>query len=156
LASNPFISFTLLQSRQHQTEHPEMNVQIVEVGASEAGASGVTVKFVSPAGTAWARWMGERAPQVGREYSVELDVEGPVADYAPEEIAARAFAIDFVNEKTTLCGLLECVQEEGMGFFRLDPGCLVLIDTDSVWGRAGLWLRLTLAPHELEMSPIGE
>ena len=132
-----------------------MNIQIVEVGAREAGAPGVIVKFVSAAGTAWARWMGEREPQVGCDYSVELDVEGPVADYAPEEVAARAFAIDFVNEKTRLCGVLECVQDEGMGFFRLGTDCLVLIDTDSVWGRAGLWLRLTLAPGELEMTPIG-
>jgi hypothetical protein len=133
-----------------------MNVQIVEVGARASGAPGVIVKFASAAGVAWARWMGERPPQVGRDYSVELDVDGPVAAYAPEEVAAREFAIDFVNEKTTLCGLLEVVQEEGMGFFRLGPDCLVLIDTDAEWGRAGLWLRLTLAPDELEMTPIGE
>jgi hypothetical protein len=133
-----------------------MNVRIVEVAARDSSASGVNVKFVSAAGTAWARWKGKRAPKVGCEYSIELDVDGPVSAYAPEEVTTRAFAIDFVNEKTRLCGVLSVVQEEGMGFFRLGPDCLMLIDTDAEWNRAGLWLRLTLAPDQLEMTPIGD
>ncbi|MDD9941114.1 MAG: hypothetical protein OXU20_08760 [Myxococcales bacterium] len=131
-----------------------MRVELVDIGSTPEGDT-IVVQFESAVGAGRGRWGSEKHPKIGERYSVELDVDGGISKYRPEFVdAAVAASICVTQGHTVLCGLLEAVDPDGMGYLRLGADCLVMIEIDMDRAETGSWVRLKVPQMELELTPI--
>jgi len=102
----------------------------------------------------WALWSSQNEPEVGREYTVELDVDGSIADFNPAKAERCSLGIGLSAGATTLCGTLESVDADGMGYFRLSEDCLIMIETSAGWSDPGALIAMSLLQSSLRMTPL--
>jgi hypothetical protein len=126
-----------------------MRAKILEVRIEETA---VLVRFGSGTGMGWAVWSSEVEPEVGREYGVELDVDGSIADFDPVKARTCSLGIGFSGE-TRLSGRLESVDADGMGYFRVGVDCLLMIETSPGWSEPGTLIAMTLRASSLRITP---
>ena len=113
------------------------------------------MRFESGAGTGLATWTSTRVPEVGARYSVEFDIDGVIDRHCAREGTGGACRIGHTDSETKLEGLLESVDSDGTGYFRLAPDSLTMLDTSDGWDRPGAWLEITLSVDRLMMTPVG-
>ena len=81
------------------------------------------------------------APSVGQLLSIEFTIDHTVrVDEVVEEGGWAAVARNGWNE---LRGQLEAIDDDGVGYLRLAPDCLVLVETDG-GVTAGQWIQLRI------------
>lgn len=73
----------------------------------------------------------------GQTLSVELHIDHVASD-ADTVVANEAHSL-VRGDETEFCGLLESVDDDGVGYLRLAPDCLVLLETDGFL-EAGAWV----------------
>lgn len=115
-------------------------------------SSAVVISFSCAIGEGRARWSTGAEPQVGSEWIVEFDLDGEIGDFFPEESEAGVYSVEAVEGGTRLCGLLESVDPDGVGYLRLREDCLTLIETSPPYNTAGFWLCLTVRTEKLAVT----
>lgn len=131
-----------------------MRVQVRSIDTSRDGATRVT--FDALKGSATGIWKGRTAPERGRTYDIEFTIESPIVlgsnaeradEYQASVIAGDGYA--------SLTGIVEGIDDDRIGYFRLAIDCLVLLDFADVSIAPGDWLTATIPVDELEIFPIG-
>jgi hypothetical protein len=133
-----------------------MNVIITSTTAAHDG--GTIVVFRSPVGVGSARWNSTSYQAcAGREYSIELDVDETALNCATV-VATSATSSSLVekNGEVTLTGIVDGIDDDGLFYFRLAPGCLIMIS--AIRDRPvkhGEWLTIRARAYDLVMTPFG-
>lgn len=94
-------------------------------------------------------------PDVRGSFSVEFDIEGPIARYAPIDNRRKTHKVNSLVEINQLSGVLEAVDGDGLGYFRIGYGCLIMILTSPGWAEVQQWVTINVPFAELGISPIG-
>lgn len=131
-----------------------MNVEILRSSVVDGRE---VVMFRSANCLARARWKARYKAETGRLYSVEFDLKDPIGMLRPVDAGAREPGIymDSSGENVLLCGVLEAVEDDGVGFIRVAQDCLFMCETSPGWTEVGRRIVLTVRPEDLEMTPIG-
>jgi hypothetical protein len=110
------------------------------------------VRFSSCVGTGIAIWANEKAPpEVNRCYYSELDFEQPIQLGTNAEIMDRGvFSIADFQGNNLISGVMEGIDNEGMGYFRLSSDCLVITEIEG--GNIGVGTPLTLKFRPCDIS----
>jgi hypothetical protein len=85
------------------------------------------------------------APAVGKFVSVELDIEYVAS--SNDLILTDIALVKVVGYENQICGNMESVDEDGMGYLRLAPDSLSLLETDGTVS-SGDWVRFSVQ-HDL-------
>lgn len=131
-----------------------MRAEILDLERTLADPN-LIVTFSTAIGVGRARWRSSTAPELGSHRSIELDVDGAVGDFNAERNDAMVYSLTLVEGGTRLCGLLESVDADGMGYFRLGEDCVLMIETSSTCHAPGTWLRLIVPSTDLVVTGQG-
>ncbi|MFE5019272.1 hypothetical protein [Streptomyces sp. NPDC056690] len=101
-----------------------MRIEILDVLDDKTGEHGPDIVFSTPAGRAWARWLGSEVPRAGDAVDIEIDVPDDIENWALAE-APDALLGDAPGAPVRLRGVVVGVDAD-------DPVVAVRIDTDIV------------------------
>ncbi|MFD7202212.1 hypothetical protein, partial [Streptomyces sp. NPDC059893] len=62
-----------------------MRIEILDVLDDKTGEHGPDIVFSTPAGRAWARWLGSEVPRAGDAVDIEIDVPDDIENWALAE-----------------------------------------------------------------------
>jgi len=130
-----------------------MKIEVTK--ADSSGQDGPRITFVCPVGTGYASWCSSSPPVVGM-YSVELDIhaslsEGHVVASLPDQGERLSLRQDGVR----LCGVLEQMDDDGMGDLRLHDSCIIMVECKTPYPQIGNNVCMTLPPESFAVTPIG-
>jgi hypothetical protein len=106
-----------------------MRIQIIEASPHADGSW--HVGFESSAGRARGKWVArDHAPQIGKFYTVELDVD-VVADKKSNVCVERQepHTLSARDDTALIEATAEAVDEDGLAFLRLSDDCLLMVET---------------------------
>jgi hypothetical protein len=131
-----------------------MKIQVTEVSTHADGSW--RVRFESSAGNARGKWVArDHAPQTGKSYTVELDVD-VVADKKSNVCAKRQepHTLSARDDTALIEATAEAVDEDGLAFLRLSDDCLLMVETSG--GIApGDVVRIVVPTRSLEITMTG-
>lgn len=90
------------------------------------------VRFIGSSGTGVGVWKSNSIPTVGKEYSVELDIEKSMEELEFERVQNSAIGITEIGEKVKITGIVDGVDPDGMCYLRVSNDCLIMIDTEEI------------------------
>jgi hypothetical protein len=132
-----------------------VHIEVVDVRSHPEGFE--VVLFRHPNCLARGRWKSRHRAERGQTYSVELDLKDPIGMLQPADAGSRDLGIhmDSGDEDVLLCGILEAVDDDGVGFIRVSRDCLFMCETSPGWTEPGRRIVLTIRPEDLLISPQG-
>ena len=113
------------------------------------------VRFDCTLGTSVATWSSSLEPRVGAEYDVELDADVVLGPDNSELVSESEFSVSVSDVCSHLTGQLESIDDDYMGYLRLGPDTLVMIETIPHAYESGVWLRVTVPSRQLAATPFG-
>jgi hypothetical protein len=134
-------------------EGAKVRVQVVEVRPQDDQS--IVVRFSGIPGEGLARWAGSYAPAVGETCSVELDLHVGIEGSCAWRNDREQLELMYRDGKNILSGQLESVDPDGIGYFRLSPDCLIMVETSPGWDKEGTWISIQVSPANLSMTPQG-
>jgi len=127
-----------------------MRIEVLEVVREATGD--VAVKFRCSFGEGCGRWTNTALqPEESCEYSAELDIEcTAVLGQSARPGSQGVFSIAEEWGLTSLNGVVEGRDPDGMLYFRLSDYCLTMIESEGENG-TGMWLRLIVDSRCIEL-----
>jgi hypothetical protein len=129
-----------------------MRTTIVDV--SHQGRS-ILARFDTIIGSAWAVWNGSTAPQPGKTYDVEIDIEDQIDLSKNARIISDShMAITGDKSHVTLAGVVEEQDGDGMAYLRIARDCLIMIEVFE-GAFKGRCLEILVPTQAVGLSPFG-
>lgn len=110
------------------------------------------VRFIGSFGTGVGVWKSNSIPTVGKEYSVELDIEKSMDELEFERVKNSAIGIWEIGKKVKMTGILDGVDPDGMCYLRISNDCLIMIDTEELQIDNGEIITIFVPVGELEIT----
>ena len=129
-----------------------MNIKIIN---AESHVDGWLITFLCRAGKGAGLWVSSLVPEVGFEYTVEVDIDKSIDELRYCNEAQNKQSIEFCSSVVLIRGMIESIEEDGMCYLRLSDDCLIMIDSGDIVFEEGGWIELKLAPIDIEITAQG-
>jgi hypothetical protein len=111
--------------------------------------TGMTIE--SEIGQVSGRWReSSRAPQVGQWLNVEIGIDWVACGAEVVDAENLTASLQVESETNIIVGRMEVIDEDKMGFLRLTPDCIVMVETDGAL-TPGNWVRMRIPSSSTEI-----
>jgi|SRR5579862_1628099 len=129
-----------------------MRLTVTEVHQRSQG--NVWATFSSPQGDGMVQWKADRYPAgKGRSYHVEFDILIPIeTSMISRTIPPPNAGFIHFGEGTQVTGLIESMDEDGVGYLRISTDCLIMVETRLDAAAVGMTVSIRLNPDQLHAT----
>jgi hypothetical protein len=116
---------------------------------------GTWIRFSSGCGEGTAQWASDRhSAEEGCGYHVEFDIDVPLEAPMPSRASSPPEAgFSRMGDDTLVVGILEALDEDGMGCLRISSDCLIMVETRLDASSIGKTISTRLNPAQLRAFP---
>lgn len=127
----------------------------VAVEGIDALSKCLSITFRAAGGRAKARWNSSRhRPSVGDSLSCELDVDLDIKFGVNASVSEDGSALEAHDGYTTIRGVVESIDEDGMLFLRLSEDCLLMVQSRGFPPDLGTRISFQVTDNDLVLTPI--
>jgi len=115
----------------------------------------VWIAFSTGCGDGTAQWASNRRlAEQGRTHFVEFDINVCLeASMIGQGVSAPAPGFSRLGDDTLVRGILESMDEGGMGYLRISSDCLIMVETRLDPSSIGKMASIRLSPSQLQVTP---